>query len=100
MTLGIASYIKFWYSPKPPDTRNNAELQQRSCKKLLKKKTSKKLANNLQRTSNQLARYAKNLPKSEISSGVFHSSARQQPQQTSSYKIGGGGTRACALRFI
>ena len=61
MTLGIASYIKFWYSHKPPDTRNNAELQLRSCKKLLKKKTSKKLAKNLQRTSKKLARYAKNL---------------------------------------
>ena len=61
MTLGIASYIKFWYSHKPPDTRNNAELQLRSCKKLLKKKTSKKLAKNLQRTSKKLTRNAKNL---------------------------------------
>ena len=61
MTLGIDSYIKSWYSPKQPDTRNNAELLQRSCKKLLKKKTSKKLAKNLQRTSKKLARYAKNL---------------------------------------
>ena len=61
MTLGNTSYIKLWYSPKPPDTRNNAELQQRSCKKLLKKKTSKKLAENLQRTSKKLARNAKNL---------------------------------------
>ena len=34
-----------------------------------------------------------------ISSGVFHSSTRQQPQQTPSYKRGGGGTRACALRL-
>ena len=54
MILGVASYIKFWYSHKPPDTRNNAELQQRSCKKLLKQKTSKKLAKNLQRTSKKL----------------------------------------------
>ena len=61
MTLGIASFIKFWYSHKPPDTRNNAELQQRSGKKLLKKKTSKKLAKNLQRTSKTLTRNAKNL---------------------------------------
>ena len=44
--------------------------------------------------------YAKNFPKSKISSSVFHSSTQQQPQQTSSYKRGGGGTRACALGFI
>ena len=61
MTLGIASYITFWYSPKSPDTRNNAKLLQRSCQRLLKKRTGKTLAENLQRTSKKLARDAKNL---------------------------------------
>ena len=61
MTLGIDSYIKSWYSPKQPDTRNNAELLLRSCKKLLKKKTSKKRAENLHRTSKKLTRNVKNL---------------------------------------
>ena len=56
MTLGIASYITFWYSPKSTDTRNNAKLLQRSCQRLLKKRTGKTLAENLQRTSKNLAK--------------------------------------------
>ena len=63
MYLGIASCTKFWHSPKAPDARNNAEHLQRSCKKLLKKRTSKKLAENLQRTSMKLDRTSKKLAK-------------------------------------
>ena len=61
MTLGIASYITFWYSPKSPDTRNNAKLLQRSCQRLLKKRTGKTLAENLQKTSKNLPKKTKNL---------------------------------------
>ena len=61
MYLGISSSIKFWHSPKAPDARNNAEHLQRSCKKLLKKRTIKKLAENLQRTSMKPIRNPKNL---------------------------------------
>ena len=56
MTLGIASYIKLWYSPRAVHTIHNAENLQQTCKKLLKKITNKKLAKNLQRTSKQLAK--------------------------------------------
>ena len=88
----------FWIN-FPALSAARAELLQRLRKKLLKE-----LAENLQRTIKKPTRNAKNLqrtsnklPKSEISCGVFHSSTRQQPQQTSRYKRGGGGTRACAL---
>ena len=56
MTLGTASGIEFSYSPKAPHTRHNTEHLQRTCKKLLKTRTSKKLA-----PSKKLARNAKNL---------------------------------------
>ena len=55
MTPGTASCTKFSYSPKAPHARHNAEHMQRTCKKLLKKRTSKKLA----RTSKKLARNPK-----------------------------------------
>ena len=72
--------------------RNFSRNSQRTCREL-----SRKLQE-MQRTCRELAaNYAKDFPKSEISSGVFNSSTRQQEQQTSSYKRGGGGTRACAL---
>jgi hypothetical protein len=54
VTPGIASCIKFWYSPKPPHTRRDAEHLKRPYKKLLKKRTSKKLAK-VQRTCRELA---------------------------------------------
>ena len=40
---GTASCIKFWYSPRAAHTRHNAEHLQQTCKKLVKKTTSKKL---------------------------------------------------------
>ena len=61
MTPGTASGTKFWYSPKAPHARHNAEHLQRTCKKLLKKRTSEKLAENLQTTNKKFARDAKNL---------------------------------------
>ena len=96
-----------WGSTFPALSAARAELLQRRRKKL-----RKKLAENLQRTSKQLTRNAKNLqrtsnklmqrtfPKSKIANSEFISSTRQQPQQTSSYKRGGGGTRACALGYL
>ena len=54
MTLGIASYIAFWYSPKSPDTRNTAELLQRSLRETSKEEnwqeTCRELAENQQET--------------------------------------------------
>ena len=76
MTLGIASCVKFWYSPKAPDTRNNAEHLQRTCKKLLNRRTSKKLAENLQRTSKKLARNARNLQRT----------SKNPPNQTQNHR--------------
>ena len=54
VTSGIASCIKFWYSPKGVHTRRDAEHLKRPYKKLLKKRTSKKLAK-VQRTCRELA---------------------------------------------
>ena len=60
-TFAIVCCMDFQYYVKPPDTRNNAEHLQRTCKKLRNERTSKKLADTRQRTSKKLPRNANNL---------------------------------------
>ena len=56
MTLGIASYIKFWYSPKSPDTRNTAELLQRSLWETSKEENWQETCRELARTLQEMQR--------------------------------------------
>ena len=69
MTLGIASYIKFWYSPKSPDTRNTAELLQRSLRETSKEENKQETCRELARTLQEMQRtfraLARKLPKTE-----------------------------------
>ena len=104
ITPGTASCIRLWYSPRALHTRHNAKHLQQTCKKLLKKRTSKRLAENLQRTSKKHARNAKMLQRTsknpakrnlKITNGMLHSSTQQQPQRGPSFIIRG---RRCARR--
>jgi hypothetical protein len=72
MTPGTASGTKFWYPPKAPRTRHNTEHLQWTCEKLQKKRTSKEVAENFRRTSENLQEMqrtyrelARNLPKTK-----------------------------------
>ena len=85
-----------------PDTMQEHLLQ--TCKKLLKKRTGKKLAENLKRTSKKLAINAKNPQRTskkpaeqnlKITNGILNSSTQQQPQRGPSFIIR---VRRCARR--
>ena len=86
--------------------RQTAETMQNTCRDLARNSRKRELARNLQRTCRTSARISQDMRKSlqktskkpakqiSKSHGILHASTRQQPPQTQSYIIRGGGARA------